>query len=342
MANLKFSGFTENAAIVQADHFLVGYDDDGTAGGSNPKNNRWTFAQVAVGLAAVTATPYSLYAANGTIGTTRKALITDTIQFRNSGDTSDVLSLNTNGTFALGLAAVSGGANAVSIGNIANAAQNGIAIGHSATTAVGNTVSIGGFSSVASGATQAVAVGYDIDLAGTAVNSIGLGSSINASGANSVTFNASVGVVSPSTDNAFRVYMTSSSTPDFQVIGSGESTLNTSLKVTGQAYSELNTISSASTITPDWNDGNTQTVELTSASTTIADPSNIKVGATYILILKQDGTGSRTVSFGSKYKFSGGNPPTLTTGANKADVITLVAYSANILMCTSVLDFVTS
>ena len=118
--------------------------------------------------------------------------------------------------------------------------------------------------------------------------------------------------------------------------------LHLSLKVNGQVYSVLNTITSGATITPDWADGNVQTVELTSASTTIADPSNIKVGATYMLILKQDGTGSRTVSFGSKYKFSGETAPTLTTTANKADVITLVAYSTDILMCTSVLDFVTS
>ena len=95
MANLKFSGFTAAAAIDQTDSFIVGFDNDG--GGANPTNNKWTFPEVAVGLAAVTATPYSIYAADGTIGTTRKALITDTIQFRNAGDTSDVLSLNTNG-----------------------------------------------------------------------------------------------------------------------------------------------------------------------------------------------------------------------------------------------------
>ena len=74
MANLKFSGFTENAAIVQADHFLVGYDDDGAAGGANPKNNRWTFSQVAAGLAAVTATPYSLYASDGILAATERKI----------------------------------------------------------------------------------------------------------------------------------------------------------------------------------------------------------------------------------------------------------------------------
>ena len=114
------------------------------------------------------------------------------------------------------------------------------------------------------------------------------------------------------------------------------------VKIGGQAYTELHTEASAATITPDWDNGNVYTTELTNASTTFADPTNIKPGATYIIILKQDGTGSRTVSWGTKYKFPGGTAPTLTTGANKADVITLVAYSTDILMCTSVLDFVTS
>ena len=320
MANLKFSGFTAAAAIDQTDSFLVGFDTDG--GGANPTNNKWTFPEVAVGLAAVTATPYSIYAGDGTIGTTRKALITDTIQFRNAGDTSDVLSLNTDGTFGLGVGAVSGGANAVSIGNIANAVQNGIAIGHSAGAAQGNTVSIGGFSSIAAGATQGVAIGYDVDLAAAAVNSIGLGSSINASGANSVTFNASTGVVSPSTANAFGVYMTSNTTPDFEVVGSGESTLNTSLKITGQGYTELH--ANATNLVVSWNDSNIQTVTV-NTSVPVFAPTNPKAGATYILIITQGAT-PVTVDWNSLVKWPGGTAPTLSSVTSKIDVITLICY----------------
>ena len=113
------------------------------------------------------------------------------------------------------------------------------------------------------------------------------------------------------------------------------------LKVSGQSFNPLQTISSTSSWTPDWDSGNVQTMELT-ANTAIANPSNIEVGATYIIILKQDSTGSRTVTWGTQYKFPANTPPILTTGANKADVITLVAYSSTVLMCTSVLDFVTS
>jgi|13_taG_2_1085334.scaffolds.fasta_scaffold01977_18 hypothetical protein len=113
------------------------------------------------------------------------------------------------------------------------------------------------------------------------------------------------------------------------------------VRIDGQSYTPLETISSTNSWTPDWDSGNVQTMELT-AATTINNPSNIEVGATYIMILKQDGDGSHTVTWGNAYNFPGATPPTLTTGANKADVITLVAYSSAVLMCTSVLDFETT
>lgn len=113
------------------------------------------------------------------------------------------------------------------------------------------------------------------------------------------------------------------------------------VRIDGQSYTPLETISSVTSWTPNWDSGNVQTMELTGA-TTINNPSNIEVGATYIMILKQDGDGSHTVTWGNAYNFPANTPPTLTTGANKADVITLVAYSSTVLMCTSVLDFQTS
>ena len=45
-------------------------------------------------------------------------------------------------------------------------------------------------------------------------------------------------------------------------------------------------------------------------------------GATYILLVKQDATGSRTLTFSSNYKFTA--TPTLSTAANKVDIISFV------------------
>jgi hypothetical protein len=114
------------------------------------------------------------------------------------------------------------------------------------------------------------------------------------------------------------------------------------VRIDGQSYTPLETISSVTSWTPDWDNGNVQTMELTGATTINNNSSNIEVGATYIIILKQDAEGTHTVSWGSQYKFPAGQAPTITTTANKADVITLIAYSSTVLMCTSVQDFATS
>ena len=59
---------------------------------------------------------------------------------------------------------------------------------------------------------------------------------------------------------------------------------------------------------------------------TLDAPSNQVAGATYILIIKQDGTGSRTLNTtASAYKWPGGTEPTLTTAASAVDVLTFVS-----------------
>ena len=67
------------------------------------------------------------------------------------------------------------------------------------------------------------------------------------------------------------------------------------------------------------------------------NPTNLKAGATYIWRIVQDATGSRTLSFGTAFKFSGGTAPTLTTAANAVDVLTGYSDGTNIY-CNTVLD----
>ena len=352
MAGKKFSEFSTGATTDNT--FIVGYDTTADT------NNQYTLAQLATGLSSLIPTIYSV---NGTITTGRKALLAGTLQFRNAGDSSDIFKLNTDGTFSLGLGAISASATQVAIGrNAAVGSANAIAIGNNATASYSNSVAIGnsagatydsisigsgassGSNGIAMGQSSAavgngVAIGYDTDAPSS---SIGLGANAKGTGNNSITLNANGSVAAPSQNLAFNVYMSSNSTADLTIDATNGSTVNSNLKVTGQGYSELHTVTSAASITPDWNNSNVQTFELTSASTTIVNPSNIKPGATYILILKQDSTGGRTVSFGTQYNFPADTAPTLTTTANKADVITLVAYSSTVLMCTSVLDFTTT
>lgn len=64
---------------------------------------------------------------------------------------------------------------------------------------------------------------------------------------------------------------------------------------------------------------------------TLSNPTNKVEGNVYILIVKQDGTGGRTLSFSSDYKFAGGTAPTLTTTASKADVLTFVCEGTSLI-----------
>jgi hypothetical protein len=55
---------------------------------------------------------------------------------------------------------------------------------------------------------------------------------------------------------------------------------------------------------------------------TLDNPTNLAAGATYVLRVIQDATGSRTLAYGSAFKWPGGSAPTLSTAANAVDVLT--------------------
>lgn len=54
---------------------------------------------------------------------------------------------------------------------------------------------------------------------------------------------------------------------------------------------------------------------------TLAAPTNMRAGATYIVRFIQDATGNRTITWNAVYKFPGGIDPVLSTGANAVDLI---------------------
>ena len=76
-----------------------------------------------------------------------------------------------------------------------------------------------------------------------------------------------------------------------------------------------------------WDFSQNQVAVVTLAGNRTLDaPSNQVAGATYILIVKQDGTGNRTLNTSaSAYKFPGGTEPTLSTGANAVDILSFVS-----------------
>lgn len=63
-------------------------------------------------------------------------------------------------------------------------------------------------------------------------------------------------------------------------------------------------------------------------SRTLANPTNVTPGQSGIIIVNQDATGSRTLSYGSNYKFGGGIAPVLSTTANAQDALTYFVISS--------------
>ena len=78
-----------------------------------------------------------------------------------------------------------------------------------------------------------------------------------------------------------------------------------------------------STTAVDWNNGNIQTFTLNANPTTFTF-SNGRSGATYILIVKQNSSGSYTVSWPGTVAWSGASTPTMTPTANRYDVYTFI------------------
>jgi hypothetical protein len=108
-------------------------------------------------------------------------------------------------------------------------------------------------------------------------------------------------------------------------------TLENDFTVTSTSYqdttvSSITTDTDAATITFNLTVANWHQVVL-GGNRTLA-VSNVLVGQQFTISLVQDGTGSRTVTWFSGIRWAGGSAPTLTTGANKADVFTFKAVSA--------------
>lgn len=55
---------------------------------------------------------------------------------------------------------------------------------------------------------------------------------------------------------------------------------------------------------------------------TLDNPTNLRAGASYALLVAQDGTGIRTLAYGTAYKWPDGVAPILTTTASKKDLLT--------------------
>jgi hypothetical protein len=93
------------------------------------------------------------------------------------------------------------------------------------------------------------------------------------------------------------------------------------------AIAEIDTLTSASTVTPDFATSCNFTLTL-GTNVTLANPSNLTAGQSGSIFLVQDGTGSRTITFGSYWDFAGGTAPTLSTAASSVDRLDYIVRSS--------------
>lgn len=101
---------------------------------------------------------------------------------------------------------------------------------------------------------------------------------------------------------------------------------------TGGASQNISSLTDGATITPDFTTANNFTVTL-GGNRTLANPTSPVAGQSGIIYIVQDGTGSRTLSFGAYYKFPNGFAPTLTTTANAVDAVVYTVRSTTSITC---------
>tara|TARA_Y100000593_G_scaffold4571_1_gene9011 strand:+ start:1825 stop:4113 length:2289 start_codon:yes stop_codon:yes gene_type:complete len=94
--------------------------------------------------------------------------------------------------------------------------------------------------------------------------------------------------------------------------------LGKDLHIGGAAVADLVSLTDGANISVDFNSG--QNFHLTlGGNRTLDNPTNCVPGQTGSIFIVQDGTGSRTLAYGTSWEFIGGTAPTLTTDADAVD-----------------------
>ena len=121
----------------------------------------------------------------------------------------------------------------------------------------------------------------------------------------------------------------------------GELTINAGLNFGADAKcaASVSNLQDGSTITVPFNSGVHHTVTL-GGNRTFGDPGSTSgsIGQSGSIFIIQDGTGGRTASFHSDYKFAGGTAPTLSTTANAVDRLDYVIRASDNVHCVVTLD----
>ena len=171
------------------------------------------------------------------------------------------------------------------------------------------------------------AVGAD-ELAANAV--------VNASIASGAAIDATKIADGSVTSAEFQYISTLSSNAQTQL--TAKAALATAQTFTAGQRGEITALTSGTTITIDMADSNNFSVTL-AHNATFANPSNDTAGQSGSIFITQDGTGSRTASWGTDWEFAGGTAPTLTTTAAAVDRIDYIIKSGTSTQAVATLAY---
>jgi hypothetical protein len=154
-------------------------------------------------------------------------------------------------------------------------------------------------------------------------------------------FTGAVGEITVDTTNKqLRVHdgSTAGGTAALAGLPANNAVVDTEQTFTAPQRGAITALTSAATITIDLDNTNFYSVTL-DTNATFANPSNVTVGQAGSIFITQDGTGSRTASWGANWKFAGGTAPTLTTTAAAVDRIDYVVKSATEIHAVATLNY---
>lgn len=125
---------------------------------------------------------------------------------------------------------------------------------------------------------------------------------------------------------------------DYDWVTSSGASLSAAQTFTAGQRGEITTLTSAATITPNFDDSNNFTVTL-DTNTIIANPTNLTAGQSGSIFIVQDATGNRTAAWDSYWDFASGTAPTLTTTANAVDRIDYVVRSSTSIHAVATFNY---
>jgi hypothetical protein len=273
----------------------------------------------------------------GTLSTAAQPNVTSLGTLTSLAVTGNVAAGNLSGTSIVGTLTTAAQTNITSLGTLSSLTVSGnIASGNlsagivtsasgtltltpATTLQITKSTSITDTTDAASLSTGALVVSGGVAVQGKLRANIGLYTD-NLYYANGVAYGSSSGTVNSGTANRLAYYVSTgaavSQTPTNLTYDG--TTLRAGYLAANVGYSPTLALTYGSTI--NWNTANGQTARVTlTGNATMATPTNLLDGGFYTVMVIQDSTGNRTLSWSANYKWIGGSSPDLSTTAGAVD-----------------------